>query len=629
MRYDAFRPRSLLWPRSTPTTPTVSIAAASETNTVEGYTATFTVTANPAPSADLSMTYTVTPTGDDAAEPADFGEDSALDAFPTSTVTIMANQTLATIRVPIYEDSLNEERESYTVTIRFTSSATIGTRTYTIGTASANGSIVGRTVAPADNVDCTEDLALNNFCVDGVADVSEGQRVTFIVRLKGMTRFGLDVRYTISATSSAVDVDAEAADFADSEQRAALSRYPTAVVTIPGSRTEINPSVEVVVPTFNDAISEGAEAFTFTITPPVGSPGDSFDTTIAASDPITVVLDRTSTSSEFAGSAVAFRVSLTNGGDLSNLLTSAAPITIPYTIERAAAALLPDTATRTGRMMIASGSTQATISIPTKQIEFPDAPFNGSPPTAQPLTVTLGTTISTPTGNATVSGGGSSTANMIPYQIVPSAALSRGHSDNISWITSEFATVNMGENFMETEVTEGKTITLLGRLTNSFPTRVSQIACSFHTQSGTLRSRIPPPWTRTYSSDSSPGVPASRSDTTFAASTTTRSAANPSSTSFANHIDWYVSPHPEPLTPLPILPIVTPWLVSSFGRVDLLQLRYSFMPVSTTTAALRRASVTIVNTWIFPSSQTDVQLIQEALVTCQIRLIMLLMVRVR
>ena len=311
---------------TTPTTSTVSIMVDSATDTAEGAMATFTVTASPAPSANLSITYTVSATaatGDDDAEVADFGVGTAT-MFPTGTVMIMADETMGTISLPIFSDTVDgEARESYTVTI---TRMPPETSAYTIGTASADGSI-------AADPDCTEDVETDDICVDGDAEVSEGDSAMFRVRLKGMTgRRPLMIMYTVSATTATTDDDAEIADFANAAGEV-LSSYPSGTMTIPASTTVTNPSVVVRVPIFNDTLSERAEAFTFAIAfAGVSGTIDSVNTTIAASDPITVVVNRTSNSSVIAGRNAEFRVSLTDDADTPNLLTIGADLTIGFTV---------------------------------------------------------------------------------------------------------------------------------------------------------------------------------------------------------------------------------------------------------------------------------------------------------
>ena len=263
----------------------------------------------------------------------------------------------------------------------------------------------------------------------------------------------------------------------------------------------------------------------------------SHTTTIAASDPITVRLDRASTPAfEFAGDDVNFRVSLTNGGDpatASNLLTIGTPLAIPYTV--GPVALLQSSST--DRMMnIPSGSSQAMISIDTGDVSLSAAPFSNMSE-RQPLTVSLGS-ISAPEGNyhtvtAASSGpmGRSSVANLLPYQPVPSSI----RNSAVSWITSEFATVNSGENFMEAEVTEGQAITLIAQL-SSEPSGAERAECSMEAARSTV-DPVPVPWSRynPYVSTS-----ATLSASGLKASTTARVMQNASLAPTATHADWYV-----------------------------------------------------------------------------------------
>ena len=135
---------------------------------------------------------------------ADFG-DGMETALPTGTVMINAGQTTARISLRIYDDSVSEPRESYTVTISNLMPMTIGATTYTLGTAVANGSIAINDGAPImPSTDCTtlDTVTEFGYCVDGPpGNVSEGSRVVFIIRRKG--RAGTNnVSYTISAADT-------------------------------------------------------------------------------------------------------------------------------------------------------------------------------------------------------------------------------------------------------------------------------------------------------------------------------------------------------------------------------------------------------------------------------------------
>ena len=144
------------------TTGTVSIAAASATNTAEGSSATFTVTASQTVPAgnQLGVRYSIgkTPsTSDDDAEAGDFGNrDNTLQRssyLAGARVIIPAGATTATITVPIFDDGAAESAESYRVTlIGFQGSATAGTITYSLATSPhADGTIASSTGPSSSN----------------------------------------------------------------------------------------------------------------------------------------------------------------------------------------------------------------------------------------------------------------------------------------------------------------------------------------------------------------------------------------------------------------------------------------------------------------------------------------------
>ena len=98
--------------RNEPAVPTVTVArkAGTTSSVTEGDSASFTVTASPAPAADLEVTLAV---ADDATS--DF---LASDDEGKKTVTIAASQTSAELTVPTQDDSANEADGSVTATVQ-------------------------------------------------------------------------------------------------------------------------------------------------------------------------------------------------------------------------------------------------------------------------------------------------------------------------------------------------------------------------------------------------------------------------------------------------------------------------------------------------------------------------------
>ena len=99
----------------TPATPELSLSAGSAIT--EGGTASFTITADPAPSADITIAYNVTQSGDFLAAP----------GAGARTVTLPAGTTSAGIEVATVDDAANEEDGSVTVTLDTGSGYTIAT----------------------------------------------------------------------------------------------------------------------------------------------------------------------------------------------------------------------------------------------------------------------------------------------------------------------------------------------------------------------------------------------------------------------------------------------------------------------------------------------------------------------
>ena len=154
-------------PPPPPTTPEISVA--SDGDVSEGTDASFTVTATPAPAADLTVSVTVSQSGDFA-------------STGSQTVSISTSGS-ATLAVPTTDDSVDEADGSVT--------ATLGTGTgYTVSSSAG-----AATVAVSDN-----DVPELSIASDG--DVSEGSDASFTVTASPTPHAAMLVSVTVSATGA-------------------------------------------------------------------------------------------------------------------------------------------------------------------------------------------------------------------------------------------------------------------------------------------------------------------------------------------------------------------------------------------------------------------------------------------
>ena len=144
--------------------PEVTIGAAQD-GVTEGEAVSFTVTATPAPAADLVVNVTVSETG------------ASLGASVPQQVTIAAGLTTTTLRVETVGDDTDESDSTVTATVTAGTGYTIGSRSSArVTVADDDGaSTPGPTLPPA-----TEDLPHVTITADA-SRVTEGQRATFTV----------------------------------------------------------------------------------------------------------------------------------------------------------------------------------------------------------------------------------------------------------------------------------------------------------------------------------------------------------------------------------------------------------------------------------------------------------------
>ncbi len=220
-----------------PATPILSLSAGSAIT--EGGSATFTITADPAPSSDLTIAYSVAQSGEYLAAP----------GAGARTVTLAAGATSAGIEVATVDDTANEADGSVSVAL--------GTGTgYSI--AAGQGSAA---VAVTDN-------DIPALTITAGPGVTEGEGAAFTITADPLPAAPLDVTLTIT----------------QSGQFAASGQLGSRTVTIP-----VSGSQSVTVATVDDAADEPNGAITAALDAGTGytvatAPGGAATVTIADND---------------------------------------------------------------------------------------------------------------------------------------------------------------------------------------------------------------------------------------------------------------------------------------------------------------------------------------------------------
>ncbi|NOU40966.1 MAG: retention module-containing protein [Methylotenera sp.] len=293
--------------------PTVSIAPASAT---EGSPVNFTVSLSGLSATPTTVTFTTT-TG--TAGAADF-------TSTTTTVTIPAGTLSVDVPVATAGDAIYEGNETFTATL----SAPVGA---TLGTAVATGTIVDDDGMPTVSI--------------APASATEGSPVNFTVSLSGLSATPTTVTFTTTTGT------AGAADFTST----------TTTVTIPAGTL----SVDVPVATAGDAIYEGNETFTATLSAPVGA---TLGTAVATG---TIVDDDGMPTVSIAPASATEGTNLVHTVTLSNASSTTTSFAYSLTGTTATAGLDFNTTPTFsngvtlsgGNLIVPAGVTSFTISIPT------------------------------------------------------------------------------------------------------------------------------------------------------------------------------------------------------------------------------------------------------------------------
>ncbi|MCG8359643.1 MAG: FecR domain-containing protein, partial [Kiloniellales bacterium] len=303
----------------------------------------------------------------------------------TGTVTIPAGETSATIDVETFDDALIEGAESFTVTLSNPSANAV------LADDTATG-----TIQDDEPVQATLSI--------GDAEVTEGGTLFFEV-----TSSNADQNNPITATFT-ISFAGPGTGNADAGDLTVPSL--TGTVTIPAGAT----SATIDVETFDDALLEGTETFTVTLSNPSANAVLADDTatgTIQDNDPLATLS---------IGDA-----EVTEGGTLVFEVTSSVadqnePITATFTISFAGPGVGNADAgdltvpSLTGTVTIPAGETSATIDVGT----FDDQVFEGAE--------TFSVTLSNPSANAEI-GDGEATGTILDNDPAPLPVLSIGDAE--------------------------------------------------------------------------------------------------------------------------------------------------------------------------------------------------------
>jgi Ca2+-binding RTX toxin-like protein len=234
----------------TPSNPTdtVTLTLTGTADVEESTTASYTVTADKAPATDLTVTIK---TGHVDTVTGDYVETD-------TTVTIPAGQTFVNFTIQTNDDAYAEGGENYTVTM----SDPIGGGVEAI----ALGTSVVTTTINDETSPASEDTA--TVSISGATTVIEGEVATYTVSVDKTPITDLVITIQTGHTTT------EAGDFT----------VPTfTTVTIPANST----SVDFTIASNDDALAEGTEGFTVSLT---GTSGGGFENTIIGVSGVTTAI---------------------------------------------------------------------------------------------------------------------------------------------------------------------------------------------------------------------------------------------------------------------------------------------------------------------------------------------------
>ncbi|MCY3679806.1 MAG: cadherin-like beta sandwich domain-containing protein [Gemmatimonadetes bacterium] len=236
--------------------PQVTISA-STTPITEGTATTFTITANPAPTAELTVNLSITETG------------KVISGTPPATITINANQTTATLTVATEDDNVDEEASVITATLQAGTDYTVGDPSSASVTVNDNDAAPNNPATGAPTIIGTPQVGQTLTAdVSNIRDADGLENVTYIYQwIRVIGGVETEISGAIGATYEAATADIGSrikirVNFTDDASNAEeLESELTAIVTAP-----VVPVV--TISTSTTTITEGTAAtFTITVTP--------------------------------------------------------------------------------------------------------------------------------------------------------------------------------------------------------------------------------------------------------------------------------------------------------------------------------------------------------------------------
>ena len=321
--------------------PSVSVSGASAS---EGEAVAFTVSLSPASSQQVAVDYATS--DGTAAAGSDYTAQSG-------TLTFAANETSKTVSIATTDDSVDEENETFTLTLSSPTNATLGDATAT-GTINDN------------------DESLPSVSVSG-ASASEGEAVAFTVSLS-------------PASSQQVAVD-----YATSDGTAAAgSDYTAQSGTLTFAANETSKTVSIA--TTDDSVDEENETFTLTLSSPTNATlGDATATGTINDNDESLPSVSVSGASASEGEAVAFTVSLSPA--------SSQQVAVDYATSDGTAAAGSDYTAQSGTLTFAANETSKTVSIATTDDSVDEENETFTLTLSSPTNATLGDATATGTIN--------------------------------------------------------------------------------------------------------------------------------------------------------------------------------------------------------------------------------------
>ena len=376
--------------------PTVSVADASAS---EGNAVSFTVTLSAASGKQVSATWTASIETGDTASAAD------LTGTLSGTLSFAAGETEQTITVATAEDTLDEEDETFTVTLSAPVNVTLD----------ATGTTATGTIEDGDAASTV-----------GVADASapEGNAVSFTATLSAASGKEVSAIWTASIETG------------DTASAADLTGTLSGTLSFAAGETEQT----ITVTTAEDTLDEEDETFTVTLSAPVNVTLDATGTTATGTiedddDPPTVSVADASASE---GNAVSFTVTLSAASGKQVSATWTASI---ETGDTASAADL--TGTLSGTLSFAAGETEQTITVATAEDTLDEEDETFTVTLSAPVNVTLDATGTTATGTieddddpptVSVADASASEGNAVSFTVTLSAA--SGKEVSATWTAS-------------------------------------------------------------------------------------------------------------------------------------------------------------------------------------------------